>query len=150
VKSPLYGDVSEKLMMGMIYPFSAGTLTFVRMIELGRVASSSHIYHKINKARLKEKFHYPNLRQALKTFLSTISMTGRISDCRNSLITNRWEPFILPSESRESCFPKWYSGHPEFQPIRVWKLKIRSAAVLSKNRIQQRHRSSKFCIFYTV
>jgi hypothetical protein len=33
VKSPLYGDVIEKPMMGMIYPFSAGTLTFVRMIE---------------------------------------------------------------------------------------------------------------------
>jgi hypothetical protein len=33
VQSPLYGDVSEKFMMGMIYPFSAGTLTFVRMIE---------------------------------------------------------------------------------------------------------------------
>jgi hypothetical protein len=33
VKSPLYGDVSEKPMMGMIYPFSAGTLTFVRIIE---------------------------------------------------------------------------------------------------------------------
>jgi hypothetical protein len=33
VKSLLYGDVSEKPMMGMIYPFSAGTLTFVRMIE---------------------------------------------------------------------------------------------------------------------
>jgi hypothetical protein len=33
VKSPLYGDVSEKPMMGMSYPFSAGTLTFVRMIE---------------------------------------------------------------------------------------------------------------------
>jgi hypothetical protein len=33
VKNPLYGDVSEKPMMGMIYPFSTGTLTFVRMIE---------------------------------------------------------------------------------------------------------------------
>jgi hypothetical protein len=33
VKSPLYGDVSEKPMMGMSYLFSAGTLTFVRMIE---------------------------------------------------------------------------------------------------------------------
>jgi hypothetical protein len=33
VKSPLYGDVSENPMMGMSYPFSAGTLTFVRMIE---------------------------------------------------------------------------------------------------------------------
>jgi hypothetical protein len=33
VKSPLYGDVNEKPMMGMIYPFSAGTLTFIRMIE---------------------------------------------------------------------------------------------------------------------
>jgi hypothetical protein len=33
VKSPLYGDVIEKPMMGMIYPFSAGTLTFVRTIE---------------------------------------------------------------------------------------------------------------------
>jgi hypothetical protein len=32
-KSPLYRDVSEKLMMGMSYPFSAGTLTFVRTIE---------------------------------------------------------------------------------------------------------------------
>jgi hypothetical protein len=33
VKNPLYGDVSEKPMMGMSYPFFAGTLTFVRMIE---------------------------------------------------------------------------------------------------------------------
>jgi hypothetical protein len=33
VKSPLYGDVGEKPMMGMIYPFSASTLTFVRTIE---------------------------------------------------------------------------------------------------------------------
>jgi hypothetical protein len=33
VKSPLYADVSEKPMMGMIYPFSAGTVTFVRTIE---------------------------------------------------------------------------------------------------------------------
>jgi hypothetical protein len=32
VKSPL-GDVSEKPMMGISYPFSVGTLTFVRMIE---------------------------------------------------------------------------------------------------------------------
>jgi hypothetical protein len=33
MKRPLYGDVSEKPMMGMIYPFSASTLTFVRTIE---------------------------------------------------------------------------------------------------------------------
>jgi hypothetical protein len=33
VKSSLYGDVSEKSMTGMIYPFSVGTLTFVRTIE---------------------------------------------------------------------------------------------------------------------
>jgi hypothetical protein len=33
VKSPLYGDVSEKPMMGMSYPFFPGTLTFVRTIE---------------------------------------------------------------------------------------------------------------------
>jgi hypothetical protein len=33
VKSPLYGDVSEKPRMGMSYPFSIGTLTFVRAIE---------------------------------------------------------------------------------------------------------------------
>jgi hypothetical protein len=33
VKNPLYWNVSEKLMTGMIYPFSAGTLTFVRTIE---------------------------------------------------------------------------------------------------------------------
>jgi hypothetical protein len=33
VKIPLYGDVSERPMMEMIYPFFAGTLTFVRMIE---------------------------------------------------------------------------------------------------------------------
>jgi hypothetical protein len=33
VKNPLYGDVSEKPMMGMIYLFSAGTLTFSRMIK---------------------------------------------------------------------------------------------------------------------
>jgi hypothetical protein len=33
VKNPLYGDVSEKPMIMMSYLFSAGTLTFVRMIE---------------------------------------------------------------------------------------------------------------------
>jgi hypothetical protein len=33
VKNPLYRDVSEKSMMGMSYPFSTGTLTFVRTIE---------------------------------------------------------------------------------------------------------------------
>jgi hypothetical protein len=33
MKTPLYGDVSEKPMMGMIYTFLAGTLTFVRTIE---------------------------------------------------------------------------------------------------------------------
>jgi hypothetical protein len=33
VKSPLYEDVSEKPMMEMSYPFSTGTLTFVRTIE---------------------------------------------------------------------------------------------------------------------
>jgi zinc transporter ZupT len=34
VKSTLYGDISEKPMMGMSYPFSAGRLTFVRTIEM--------------------------------------------------------------------------------------------------------------------
>jgi hypothetical protein len=34
VKSSLYGDVSEKPMMGMLYPFSAGTLTRVKSIVL--------------------------------------------------------------------------------------------------------------------
>jgi hypothetical protein len=33
MKNPLYGDVSEKPMMWMIYPISAGTLTFIRTIE---------------------------------------------------------------------------------------------------------------------
>jgi hypothetical protein len=33
VKRPLYGDVSEKPMMGMIYPFSVGILTFIKTIE---------------------------------------------------------------------------------------------------------------------
>jgi hypothetical protein len=33
VKSPIYGDVSEKPMTGMSYPFSTGTLTFVKTIE---------------------------------------------------------------------------------------------------------------------
>jgi hypothetical protein len=33
VKSTLYGDVSEKPMMRIIYLFSTGTLTFVRTIE---------------------------------------------------------------------------------------------------------------------
>jgi hypothetical protein len=33
VKSPLYRDVSDKPMMGMSYPFSADTLTFVKTIE---------------------------------------------------------------------------------------------------------------------
>jgi hypothetical protein len=32
VKSSLYGDVSEKPMMGMLYPFSVGTLICVKLI----------------------------------------------------------------------------------------------------------------------
>jgi hypothetical protein len=32
VKISLYGDVSEKPMMGMLYPFSAGTLTCIKSI----------------------------------------------------------------------------------------------------------------------
>jgi hypothetical protein len=32
VKSLLYGDVSEKPMIGMLYPFAAGTLTCVKLI----------------------------------------------------------------------------------------------------------------------
>jgi hypothetical protein len=34
VKNSLYGNVNEKHMMRMIYPFFAGTLTFVRTIEI--------------------------------------------------------------------------------------------------------------------
>jgi hypothetical protein len=33
LKSPLYGNVSETPMVGMLDPFFAGTLTFVRTIE---------------------------------------------------------------------------------------------------------------------
>jgi hypothetical protein len=33
LKIPLYEDVSETPMIGMLDPFSAGTLTFVRTIE---------------------------------------------------------------------------------------------------------------------
>jgi hypothetical protein len=103
VKSLLYGDISEKPMMGMLYPFSTSTLTFVRTIKmfveifchhsfsfwwrrLGWVASSSHIIHKLNKASLKEKFHYPNPWQALKTSLSRISATDELCTwlCLNS------------------------------------------------------------------
>jgi hypothetical protein len=32
LKRPLYGDVSEKPMMGIFYPFSASTLTCVKSI----------------------------------------------------------------------------------------------------------------------
>jgi hypothetical protein len=34
VKSSLYGDVSEKPMMAMLYPFSAVTLTCVKSIAM--------------------------------------------------------------------------------------------------------------------
>jgi hypothetical protein len=50
VKSPLYGDVSEKPMMGMIYPFSAGTPTFVRTIETF-VESICHRTRMIHSSR---------------------------------------------------------------------------------------------------
>jgi hypothetical protein len=42
VKSLIYGDVSEKPMIGIIYLFSAGTLTFVRTIE----TSIEIFYHR--------------------------------------------------------------------------------------------------------
>jgi hypothetical protein len=44
VKIPLYRDVSEKHMMGMIYPFSAGTLTFVRTVETFVEIFCHHIF----------------------------------------------------------------------------------------------------------
>jgi hypothetical protein len=59
------------------------------------------------------------------------------SDSHKTQIANRLEPYYGPSESRESCLPKWYSGLPEFQPIQDSNVKIRSAAVLSRNIIQQ-------------
>jgi hypothetical protein len=61
------------------------------------------------------------------------SATGRVSDCRNSQITNRFDPFDGPLERWESCRPKQYSGLPEFRPIWDRKLKICSAAVLSRS-----------------
>jgi hypothetical protein len=105
VKNQLYGDVSEKPMMGMIYPFSIGTLTFIKTIEmlveslghctwmihssgsfllfwwgwLGWVASSSHLINKLNKAILKRsKFRYLNPWQALKTSLNRILAIGEL------------------------------------------------------------------------
>jgi hypothetical protein len=107
--------------MGMFYPFSLGTLTFVRMIEtfvkffchctrtirssrsflffwwgrLGQVVSSSHPIHKLNKASLKRnKFCYPDLWQALKTSLSRISATGEL---------RMW----LSLNDRNRCYSYW-------------------------------------------
>jgi hypothetical protein len=77
---------------------------------------------------------------------NVISASGRVSNRRNSQIANQLEPFNGPSENWESYLLKRYSGLPDFQPIRAWKLRICSAAVLSRNRIQQRRRSSKFYI----
>jgi hypothetical protein len=78
---------------------------------------------------------------------NVISASDQVSDCHSSQIANWLEPFNGLSESWESCLLKRYSGLPEFWPIRVWKLKIRSTAILSRNRIQQWRQSSKFCIF---
>jgi hypothetical protein len=38
----------------------------------------------------------------------------------------------MDHQKADSYCPKWYSGLPEFQPIRDGKLKIRSIAVLSR------------------
>jgi hypothetical protein len=65
------------------------------------------------------------------------SATDRVSDCRISQIANCLEPFDVPLKRLESYLPIWYSGLPEFQPIRDPKVKIRLAAVLSKDEIQQ-------------
>jgi hypothetical protein len=54
---------------------------------------------------------------------------------------------LMDHQKAESFLLKQYSGLLEFWPIRGWKLKIRSTAVLSRNRIQQRRQWSKFCIF---
>ncbi len=86
VKSPLYGDVSEKPMMGMIYLFSAGTLTPLESQKyllrahlplypndsqqqiipfggrrLGRVASSSHLINKLNEVTKEYKKGVPSV-----------------------------------------------------------------------------------------
>jgi hypothetical protein len=81
VKSPLYGDVSEKTMMGMIYPFSVGTLTFVRTIETFVEIFCHQFFSFGEDELLKREVSLSGLRQALKTSLSRISATGKLSTC---------------------------------------------------------------------
>jgi hypothetical protein len=82
VKNSLHGDVSEKPMMRMIYPFSVGTLTCVKLIVMMCECTCAtvseqftvaycffsfgeddydelhHLIHKFNKVILKRsKFH---------------------------------------------------------------------------------------------
>jgi hypothetical protein len=83
---------------------------------------------------------YRKVQSAQKCWLAT----GRVSDCRNSQIANRLELFNGPSESWESFVLKQYSRFLESWPIWDLKLKIRFAAVLSRNRIQQQRQLSKF------
>jgi hypothetical protein len=54
VKSPLYEDISEKPMTGIIYPFSAGTLTFVRTIE----TFIESLCHHTRMIRSSGSFHF--------------------------------------------------------------------------------------------
>jgi hypothetical protein len=51
---------------------------------------------------------------------------------------------MVDHQKAESFLPIWYSGLLEFRSIRSPIVKFRSTAVLSRNRIQQRHRSLKF------
>jgi hypothetical protein len=50
MKSPLDGDVSEKLIMGMLDPFSTCTLTFIRTIEMFVESAFTTVHQMIHSS----------------------------------------------------------------------------------------------------
>jgi hypothetical protein len=56
------------------------------------------------------KFHQkPILYRKVWSARNAASANNRVSNCRNSQIANRLEPFNGPWEIRESFLPKWYA-----------------------------------------
>jgi hypothetical protein len=95
-------------------------------------SSATFFIYEVSEEVMAKFCQKPILHRKVWSARNADSTTGRVSNCRGSQITHRVEPFDGPSESWESCRLKQYSEHPEIQPIWDRKLKICSAAVLSR------------------
>jgi hypothetical protein len=150
-------NLTKQLYTQAVQNLSSAETLFKKSIVINRMSKQVIWVTSRNLSSLVTFFIYEAPREVVVKFCpkpilyskvwsarNTDSETGQVSDCHNTQTANHLEPYNEPLESWESCLPKQYSGLLEFWPIRDWELRIHYASALSRCRIQQRHRSSKF------